>query len=69
MSFQKTNAAFEKWLRGQCDVVEADLCYKHEPWLAANTIRPIRFCSWLTDLSFAASLRMHGKWSLGAIHA
>jgi len=30
MSFQKTNASFEKWLRCRCDVVEADLCYKHK---------------------------------------
>lgn len=30
MTFQRDNAAFEHWLRKQCDVVEADLAYKHE---------------------------------------
>ncbi|GLR95122.1 hypothetical protein GCM10007858_27560 [Bradyrhizobium liaoningense] len=30
MTFQRDNAAFEHWLRKQCDVVEADLAHKHE---------------------------------------
>ncbi|MBR0840833.1 DUF2252 family protein [Bradyrhizobium liaoningense] len=30
MTFQRDNAAFERWLRSQCKVVEADLAHKHE---------------------------------------
>jgi Uncharacterized protein conserved in bacteria (DUF2252) len=30
MSFRTDNAAFEKWLRRRCKVVEADLKYKHK---------------------------------------
>jgi hypothetical protein len=30
MSLQTDNAAYEAWLRTQCQVVEADLAYKHE---------------------------------------
>ncbi|WP_439365385.1 DUF2252 family protein [Bradyrhizobium sp. DASA03005] len=30
MTFQRDNAAFEHWLRKQCDVVDADLAHKHE---------------------------------------
>ncbi|MGX1168066.1 hypothetical protein AB7M16_004332 [Bradyrhizobium sp. USDA 372] len=30
MTFQRDNAAFEHWLRKQCDVVDADLVHKHE---------------------------------------
>jgi hypothetical protein len=30
MSFRADNRAFEKWLRTQCSVVDADLDYKHD---------------------------------------
>ncbi|WP_314958022.1 DUF2252 family protein [Bradyrhizobium cosmicum] len=30
MTFQRDNAAFERWLRSQCKVVEADLAHKHD---------------------------------------
>jgi hypothetical protein len=30
MSFRADNSAFEKWLRTQCSVVDADLHYKHD---------------------------------------
>ncbi len=35
MSFVEVNAAFETWLRSQCDVVEKDLVAKHEKMAAS----------------------------------
>jgi uncharacterized protein (DUF2252 family) len=51
MSFKSDNAAFEKWLRQQCSVVEEDLQYKHRR-MAKNSFTFLRatFFRWATRI-------------------